>query len=344
MASSSLPTVRPGLGIVPALPSTAILFSELVGSLFIIAYAIAVTAGTKTTDWNAQPLPFIERDPALSYPKVAHQTVPGGQMIAIMVFVPIAIFIIGHSSLLARAYRAYRQSSKAAAIKRLRPALLSFGLVLWSFAQCIALNGAFTNTVKNYVGRQRPNFFALCDYAGYSSNMTMYLANTVPGAIGDISKCLAEPKDIEEAQLSFPSGHASYSFAGLFFATLYLRKFLSVPGKSYFNTRSVLVFGPTVIAGWIALTRIRDRYHNTDDVALGSAIGILSACLAWAHYVASRRHTLHPAVAPVKDAGTGKPAATAPSAVVVERSGSPVPGGDADSTPTRSVYAKEVPM
>jgi membrane-associated phospholipid phosphatase len=193
----------------------------------------------------------------------------------------------------------------------MRLVLLSLFFVLLAFAQCIAINSAFTNTIKNYVGRHRPNFFALCDYAGFVSNRTEYEATTVAGAYGDIRKCKGTPSDIEEGQLSFPSGHASYSFAGLFLATLYLRALFRIPSRVVFSLPSVLSFAPTVLAGYIALTRIRDRYHNPDDVAVGSLIGIVSAWLAWHHFVTHRRDTLLPVLEPplplaVRDAVTGK--------------------------------------
>jgi hypothetical protein len=60
-------------------------------------------------------------------------------------------------------------------------------------------------------GRQRPNFLALCDYAGYrsaiaSGDLTQYQRLTTFNAIGDVSKCRANFEDVAESLRSFPSG------------------------------------------------------------------------------------------------------------------------------------------
>ena len=63
--------------------------------------------------------------------------------------------------------------------------------------------------------------------AGYrrgleSGNLTAYLAATAPGSPGDVEHCLAPGDEVEEALLSFPSGHAALSFAGMTCASLAL--------------------------------------------------------------------------------------------------------------------------
>merc|ERR1719319_1079827 len=66
--------------------------------------------------------------------------------------------------------------------------------VLWSFA----LAEFVTNILKIYVGRPRPNFFALCEWRD--------------------GKCHANEHDARNAYKSFPSGHSSSAFStfGLF--------------------------------------------------------------------------------------------------------------------------------
>ena len=46
---------------------------------------------------------------------------------------------------------------------------------------------------------------------------------------------------------------------------------------------------PLIVSAYIAISRVRDRWHNTDDVVIGCAIGILAGMLAWRHYVTLRR-------------------------------------------------------
>lgn len=45
---------------------------------------------------------------------------------------------------------------------------------------------------------------------------------------------------------------------------------------------------PLLVSAWIAVSRVIDRWHNTDDVAIGSFVGIFAGVMAWRHYVALR--------------------------------------------------------
>lgn len=243
-------------------------------------------------------LASIERDPALSYAKVPKQTVSGTALVLIVIFVPGGCFALCHALWALRHRREARVASKGGS-SVFKPQLVSFLYTVLALVQTIALNAAITNTVKIYVGRPRPNFFALCNYAGYadalaSGNFAAYNVATTAGAFGDLSKCQASAADVEEAQLSFPSGHASYSFAALVFCALYLRLVLGVPRASVFSPAAMLAYGPLILAGWVACSRIRDHYHNPDDVAVGAGIGIVAAVLGWRHYLAHRRHTCQP--------------------------------------------------
>jgi hypothetical protein len=62
---------------------------------------------------------------------------------------------------------------------------------------------------------------------------------------------------------------------------LYLRALLRVPKGVYFTVLSFLAASPLVLSGYIALSRVRDRYHNQDDISVGAIIGILGALWAW---------------------------------------------------------------
>lgn len=80
---------------------------------------------------------------------------------------------------------------------------------------------------------------------------------------------------------SFPSGHSSSSFAGLFYLSLYLAGKLHVLDQRGEVWRTVLVLIPSLIASCIAISRIMDARHHPFDVLFGSAMGIL---VAWGSY------------------------------------------------------------
>ena len=80
---------------------------------------------------------------------------------------------------------------------------------------------------------------------------------------------------------SFPSGHSSSSFAGLFYLSLYLAGKLHVLDQRGEVWRTVIVLIPTLAASCIAISRIMDARHHPFDVLFGSAMGIL---VAWSSY------------------------------------------------------------
>jgi diacylglycerol diphosphate phosphatase / phosphatidate phosphatase len=80
---------------------------------------------------------------------------------------------------------------------------------------------------------------------------------------------------------SFPSGHSSSSFAGLFYLSLYLAGKLHVLDQRGEVWRTLVVLIPTLAASCIAISRIMDARHHPFDVLFGSAMGIL---VAWGSY------------------------------------------------------------
>lgn len=171
---------------------------------------------------------------------------------------------------------------------------------LFGMAQAIFLSMGTYNAIKSFVGRLRPNFFAACDYKGYGTglragNLTAYLAATVPGAVGDVAHCLAPLEDVDEASLSFPSGHAAMSFAGMTYATLALAAVARViahtrkrgDGSHSRGGREVFPRGvspwlaaaclPLSYAVYVSCTRVTDYKHRPEDVLAGAVIGVASA-------------------------------------------------------------------
>jgi len=88
---------------------------------------------------------------------------------------------------------------------------------------------------------------------------------------------------VNDAQRSFPSGHSSLSFAGLTWLTGFFRHALRVKSGDFFSLRAATSFLPLILAAYIAVSRVRDRKHNVDDVSIGAMIGALGAILAWTH-------------------------------------------------------------
>jgi len=90
---------------------------------------------------------------------------------------------------------------------------------------------------------------------------------------------------------SFPSGHASAAFAGLFYLSLYLAAKLHVLDQRGEIWRTVAVIIPTLSAAMIAGSRLVDARHHPIDVYLGSALGILCAWGSYRQYFPPLSHT-----------------------------------------------------
>jgi len=234
---------------------------------------------------------FQERDPALSYPLVEQESVPIWLLAIIMFVFPVIVMIITQS--LWRftpgqwKKRDHANSSYSHFILMPYLALVEgIGLTTW-----------MTQVLKNFCGRPRPNFFALCNYQGYrdaihSGNFTLYNSLTTVGVQGDLKHCLEQdPAVIRESLYSFPSGHSSSVFAGMTILTLYLlhiipKHFLrgSLKTESPFRLLPIKMVVMLVCMGtaWlVAGSRTRDYWHNFDDILSGACLGFCVSCFAF---------------------------------------------------------------
>lgn len=128
-----------------------------------------------------------------------------------------------------------------------------------------------TCIIKHSVGRLRPDFLARCDPA------PIIISDRSPFHTSLITECRGDPKVILEGRKSFPSGHASFSFAGLTFATLYAIRELNILGGVFFAHRALYAAAPVSFASLIAGSRIVENWHHWEDVLAGSFLGIIIA-------------------------------------------------------------------
>ncbi|KAK9235220.1 phosphatidic acid phosphatase type 2/haloperoxidase [Lipomyces kononenkoae] len=168
----------------------------------------------------------------------------------------------------------------------------SFRTRLWELncgilglALSITLTLVITTSLKGIVGRPRPDVIDRCQPAVDSTDAKPYGLSTV-----DI--CTQPNRSVlEEGWRSWPSGHSSTAFAGLFYMSLYFAGKLSLYDNKGEVWKTVIVMFPTLGAAAIAASRVLDHRHHGTDVFSGSLIGAATAWLAYRLYFPSLHDT-----------------------------------------------------
>lgn len=129
-----------------------------------------------------------------------------------------------------------------------------------------------TEALKRYIGRPRPNYFAMCAFDE------------------DLLACTASQARINQSRKSFPSGHASLSFCAMTLTALWLLRLVveqeirggKGKGTIVFASRCfAATFLPLSLSIFTAASRVHDNWHHTSDVVAGALIGGLSACFGF---------------------------------------------------------------
>jgi diacylglycerol diphosphate phosphatase/phosphatidate phosphatase len=137
----------------------------------------------------------------------------------------------------------------------------------------VLITGVLTDSIKNAVGRPRPNFFWRC----FPDGQDFY------DQWGDVM-CHGDTKEIREGHKSFPSGHTSWSFAGLGFLSLYLSaKIKCFDGRGHV-AKLCVIFLPLLGACLVGISRVDDYWHHWTDVFAGGILGLVVATLCYLQF------------------------------------------------------------
>ncbi|KFH43996.1 diacylglycerol pyrophosphate phosphatase-like protein [Hapsidospora chrysogenum ATCC 11550] len=200
---------------------------------------------------------FFVNDLQISFPFAEHERVPVWLNFVCALFAPLAVLIVFNIVL--------------------RSPLVKHEATYLPLAISVIFTSLVTDILKNAVGRPRPDLLARC----------LPAPDTPPDVPVDASVCTADPSThvFQEGWRSFPSGHSSFSFAGLGFTALFLAGQLGVfrPGTRDLG-RFLLCLVPLVGATLIAISRCEDYRHDVYDVCTGSALGMAVAYWSYRRY------------------------------------------------------------
>jgi phosphatidate phosphatase len=156
---------------------------------------------------------------------------------------------------------------------------LDFYVYIGSYLFGYLLVCFITEFCKYNLGSLRPHYLDVCKPYYFNEKETRDCSIKDIYYYGRDYNCTnTNYKLLREAQLSFPSGHASLSFYSMIFLIVYIQ--LKWKFKIEFLCFKYLIqFGMLLCAIYISLTRIIDNYHSFIDVLFGSCIGTTCALL-----------------------------------------------------------------
>uniref|UniRef100_A0ACD5VI26 Uncharacterized protein n=1 Tax=Avena sativa TaxID=4498 RepID=A0ACD5VI26_AVESA len=138
----------------------------------------------------------------------------------------------------------------------------------------VLITGVLTDAIKDAVGRPRPDFFWRCFPDGipvYDNVTTEVICNGIASVI-------------KEGDKSFPSGHTSWSFAGLGFLSWYLAGKITVFDRRGHVAKLCVVILPLLIAAMVAISRVDDYWHHWQDVCAGGILVVVVASVCYLQF------------------------------------------------------------
>uniref|UniRef100_A0A453KLC0 Phosphatidic acid phosphatase type 2/haloperoxidase domain-containing protein n=7 Tax=Triticinae TaxID=1648030 RepID=A0A453KLC0_AEGTS len=138
----------------------------------------------------------------------------------------------------------------------------------------VLITAVITDAIKDGVGRPRPDFFWRC----FPDGKDLY-DNVTTGVL-----CHGEKSVIKEGHKSFPSGHSSWSFAGLGFLTWYLTGKIAVFDRKGHIAKLCIIVLPLLTAALVAVSRVDDYWHHWQDVVAGAVLGLTVASFCYLQF------------------------------------------------------------
>jgi len=139
----------------------------------------------------------------------------------------------------------------------------------------ILLTSFLTEVVKNAVGRPRPDLLARCSPK----------SSTPKNELVSVAVCTETIHHLlQDGWRSFPSGHSSFSFAGLGWLSIFFASQTHTLQPHTSLLATLLCIAPLLGAAMIAISRLEDYRHDVEDVIVGGLLGMTVAYFTWRRY------------------------------------------------------------
>jgi diacylglycerol diphosphate phosphatase/phosphatidate phosphatase len=95
--------------------------------------------------------------------------------------------------------------------------------------------------------------------------------------------CTTQDK-LQEGFRSFPSGHSSFAWTGMWFLVLYLGAKFRIANRRGYTIKSWLLLAPISCAALVSISRTMDYRHHATDVIAGAVVGVLAGWWGYRQY------------------------------------------------------------
>ncbi|KAI8972124.1 phosphatidic acid phosphatase type 2/haloperoxidase [Pilobolus umbonatus] len=238
-----------------------IAFSYIYDWILVIVMAISFFAIDSITPFHRM---FSLEDKTIMFPYTEHETVPVWALGIICVLMP--ILVIAFVSLSNWKYERNAHDFHSGVL----------GLCLG-----LTMTIMLTDVIKVTAGRPRPDMLSRCQPPPNMAD-PMYGLTSVAICTADINSHI-----MIDGFKSFPSGHSSFSFAGLGYLALYIAGKMKMFDERGHTYKGFIFAFPIIGALLVAISRTEDYRHHWQDVTIGALLGSFCAYFAYRQYYPS---------------------------------------------------------
>ncbi|KAJ6095579.1 hypothetical protein N7486_006325 [Penicillium sp. IBT 16267x] len=225
---------------------------------------------------------FSLRNISLQYPYAVHERIPIQWALCISGLFPLVLIII-YTLFIDGLFSHHKPLDPASGKRKLRGPWrwkdrlweMNCGILGLLLSQALAF--LITQVLKNACGKPRPDLIDRCQPRDGSQDM-------LPYGLSNSTICTGEASLIKDGFRSWPSGHSSSSFAGLFYTSLWLGGKFHIMDNRGETWKTLLVTIPILAATLVAVSRIMDARHHPFDVITGSLLGVICAIVSYRQY------------------------------------------------------------